>query len=74
MTFAHVLTYLPTDVTLSKMGGKEEGSCALLQYSGIPKLRSWEAILVQNCYKRVEEYGLTLWVVSIVLYIQESQA
>ena len=69
----YVLTYLSNLHTLSKMAGKEQDH-AVLQYSGVPKIREYEALLVHNCSKRLEEYGLTLWVVSIVLYIQESQA
>ena len=34
MTVAHMLTYLPTDATLSKMAGKEEEWHAVLQYAG----------------------------------------
>ena len=73
MTFAHVLTYLANLHAFSKMAGKGE-DCAVLKYSGVPKIRESKALLVHNCSKRLEEYGLTLWVVSIVLYIQESQA
>ena len=74
VTFVHVLTYLPTSTTLSKMSNKEEDHHAVLQYADVPKIKESEALLVQNSSKRLEEYGLTLWVVSIVLYIQESQA
>ena len=73
VTFAHMLTYLSNLRTFSKMAGKEQ-DCAVLQYSGVPEIRESEAPLVCNCSKRLEEYGLTLWVVSIVLYVQESQA
>ena len=73
VTFAHVLTYLPTRTAHSKMVGKEEEQHAVLQYSGMPIIKELEALLVWNCSKRLEEYGLILWVVSIVLYIQESQ-
>ena len=74
VTFAHVLTYLPTDAALSKMSSKEEDRHAVLQYADVPEIKELEAVLVWNCSKRLEEYGLTLWVVSIVLYVQESQA
>ena len=71
----YVVTYLPTDTALSKMADKEEEEwCAVLQYAGVRKIKESEALLVQNCSKRLEEYGITFWVVSIVLYIQESQA
>ena len=73
VTFVHVLTYLSSLCTLSKMAGKEQDH-AVLQYSGVPKIRESKALLVRYCSKRLEEYGLTLWVVSIVLYVQESQA
>ena len=73
VTFAHVLTYFPTDATLSKMSADKEQHAGL-QYSPVPKIKESEALLVWNCSKRLEEYGMTLWVVSIVLYIQESQA
>ena len=55
------------------MAGKEQEQHAVLQYSGVPKIKESEVLLVQNCSKRLEEYGITLWVVSIVLYIQELQ-
>ena len=73
MTFAHIPTYFPTDVALSKMSADKEQH-AVLEYSPVPKIKESEALLVQNCSKRLDEYGLTLWVVSIALYIQESQA
>ena len=73
VTFAHVLTYFSNLHALSKMACKEQDQ-AVLQYSGVSKIRESKALLVHNCSKRLEEYGLTLWVVSIVLYIQESQA
>ena len=73
ITFAHVLTYFPTDAALSKMSADKEQH-AVLEYSPVPKIKESEALLVWNCSKRLDEYGLTLWVVSIVLYVQESQA
>ena len=72
--FCACADYLPTDATLSKMSSKEEDWCAVLQYADIPKIKKLEALLVQNCSKRLEECGLILCVVSIVLYIQELQA
>ena len=51
MTFAHMLTYLANLCPLSKMAGKEEDR-AVLQYSGVPKIRESEALLVHNCSKR----------------------
>ena len=55
------------------MSAKQEGKHAVLQYAEVPKIVELEALLVRNCTKRLEEFGLTLWVVSIVLYVQESQ-
>ena len=46
MTFVRVLTYLPTDAALPKMAGKQEEQHAVLQYSGIPKIKESEALLV----------------------------
>ena len=73
VTFVCMLTYLANLRALPKVAGKKE-DCAVLQYSGVPKIRESKALLVRNCSKKLEEYSLTLWVVSIVLYIQESQA
>ena len=72
MTFAYVPTYFPTDAALSKMSADKEQR-AVLEYSPVPKIKESEALLVRNCSKRLDEYGLMLWVVSIVLYVQESQ-
>ena len=57
---------------LSKMSAKQEEQHAVLQYTEVPKIVESEALSVQNCTKRLEKFGLTLWVLSIVLYIQKS--
>ena len=71
VTFAHVLTYLPNPCALSKkaMAGKDVVS--KLEYSPVKKIRESGALLVRQCSSHLGEYGLTLWVVSILMYAQE---
>ena len=71
LTFAHMLTYLSNPCALSKekMAGKDIVS--KMEYSPVTKIRDSEALLVRQCSYHLGEYGLTLWVVSILMYAQE---
>ena len=71
VTFAHMLTHLPNPRALSKkaMAGKDVVS--KLEDSPVKKIRESEALLVRQCSSHLGEYGLTLWVVSILMYVQE---
>ena len=71
ITFAYLLTYLPNPCTLSKkkMAGKDIVS--KMEYSTVTKVRESKALLVRQCSSHLGEYGLTLWVVSILMYAQE---
>ena len=39
-----------------------------LEYSQVVKIRESEGMLVHQCSVRLRELGLTLWVVSILMY------
>ena len=71
MTFLHLLTYLANLHTLSKtkMVGKDDVS--KMEYSPVAKISKSEALLVRQCTAHLGEYGLTLWVVGILMYAQE---
>ena len=70
VTFAHVLTYLPNPCALSiKMAGQQD--IKTLEYSQVVKIPESEGMLVRQCSIRLRELGLTLWVVSILMYDQE---
>ena len=70
VTFAHVLTYLPNPCALSiKMAGQQD--VKTLEYSQVVKIPESEGMLVHQCSVRLWELGLTLWVVSILMYDQE---
>ena len=71
MTSVHVLTYLPNPCTLSKtkMVGKDVVST--MEYSPVTKIRESKDLLVKQCSSCLGEYGLILWVVSILMYAQE---
>ena len=71
VTFAHMLTHLPNPCALSKkaMAGKDVVS--KLEFSPVKKIRESESLLVRQCSSHLGEYGLTLWVVSILMYTQE---
>ena len=43
----------------------------ILKYSPVVKIPESEGLLVWHCSARLREYGLTLWVVSILIYDQE---
>ena len=43
----------------------------ILEYSPVVKIAESNGLLVQHCSARLGEYGLTLWVVSILMYDQE---
>ena len=70
LTFVHMLTYIPNPCALpkKKMVGKDVSK---LEYSPVTKTRESEAVLVRLCSSCLGEYGLTLWVVSILMYTQE---
>ena len=61
LIFAHMLTYLPNPCALSSK----------LEYSPVTKIRESKALLIRQCSSCLGEYGLTLWVVSILMYTQE---
>ena len=42
-----------------------------LEYSPVVNIPESEGLLVQHCSATLGEYGLTLWVVSILMYDQE---
>ena len=42
-----------------------------LEYSQVVKIPENEGLLVRQCSARLGEFGLTLWVVSILMYDQE---
>ena len=42
-----------------------------LEYSQVVKIPESEGMLVHQCLVRLRELGLTLWVVSILMYNQE---
>ena len=42
-----------------------------LEYSQVVKIPESEGMLVRQCSVRLQELGLTLWVVSILMYDQE---
>ena len=42
-----------------------------LEYSQVVKIPESEGMLVRHCFVRLRELGLTLWVVSILMYDQE---
>ena len=42
-----------------------------LKYSPVVKIPETEGLLVHQCSARLGEFGLTLWVVSILMYDQE---
>ena len=71
VTFAHVLTYLPNPHTLSKKAMVGKDVVSKLEYSPVKKIRESKALLVRKCSSCLGEYGLTLWVVSILKYAQE---
>ena len=52
-----------------KMAGQD--IVKTLEYSPVVKIPESEGLLVQQCSARLGEYGLTLWVVSILMYDQE---
>ena len=49
----------------------EKDIVSKLEYSPVTKIRESEALLVRQCSFCLGEYGLTLWVVSILMYAQE---
>ena len=70
VTFVHMLTYLPNPCALSiKMAGQQD--VKTLDYSQVVKIPESEGMLVCQCSIRLWELGLTLWVVSILMYDQE---
>ena len=70
VTFAHVLTYLPNPRALSiKMAGQQD--IKTLEHSQVVEIPESEGLLVHQCSARLGEFGLTLWVVSILMYDQE---
>ena len=71
MTSLHMLTYLANLHILSKtkMVGKDDVS--KMEYSPVTKFRESEALSVRQCSACLGECGLTLWVVSILMYTQE---
>ena len=71
VTFAHILTYLPNPHALSKKAMTGKDIVSKLEYSPVKKIRESEALLVRQCSSHLGEYGLTLWVVSILMYVQE---
>ena len=71
LTFAHVLTYLPNPPALSKNKIVGKDIVSKVEYSPVTKIRESEALLLRQCSSRLGEYGLTLWVVSILMYAQE---
>ena len=71
VTFAHVLTYLSKPCTLSKKAMAGKDIVSKLEYSPVKKIRESKALLVRQCSSRLGEYGLTLWVVSILMNAQE---
>ena len=71
VTFVHVLTYLTNPHALSKKAMAEEDVVSKLEYSPVKKIRESEALLVRQCSSHLGEYGLTLWVASILMYAQE---
>ena len=71
VTFAHVLTHLPNPCTLSKKAMVGKDIVSKLEYSPVKKIRESKALLVRQCSSRLGEYGLTLWVMSILMYAQE---
>ena len=70
VTFAHVLTHLPNPRALFKKAMVGKDVVSKLEYS-VKKIRESEALLVRQCTSHLGEYGLTLWVVSILTYAQE---
>ena len=66
-----MLTYLANLRALSKtkMAGKDYIS--KMEYSPVAKISESEALLVRQCSAHLGEYGLTLSVVSILMYTQE---
>ena len=71
LTFVHVLTYLPNPHALSKKAMAGNDVVSKLEYSPVKKIRESEALLVRQCSSCLGDYGLTLWVVSILMYAQE---
>ena len=71
VTFAHVLTYFSNPRALSKKGMVGMDMVSKLQYSPVKKVRESEALLFRQCSSRLAEYGLTLWVVTILMNDQE---
>ena len=71
VTFAQVLTYLPNPRALSKKAMVGKDVVSKLEYSPVKKIRESKALLVRQCSSHLWEYGLRLWVVSILMYTQE---
>ena len=70
-TFAHMRTHLPNPHALSKKAMAGKDIVSKMEYSAVKKIRESKALLVRQCSSYLGEYGLTLWVVSILTYAQE---
>ena len=71
VTFPHMLTYLDNLCALSKTKVMGKDDVSKVEYSPVAKISESEALLVRQCTAHLGEYGLTLWVVSILMYTQE---
>ena len=67
-TCADLLTQ-PVCTLQEKMVGKDD--ICKMEYSPVAKISKSEALWVRQCSAHLGEYGLTFWVVSILMYAQE---
>ena len=66
---ADLLTQLMCALSTIKMAGLD--IVKTLEYSPVVKIPETKGLLVRQCSARLGEFGLTLWVVSILMYDQE---